>query len=82
MKRVEENIVLLWNQHRRYADREGFCVNDPLLADFGGTRLALMNELLPWIKGVADRGYVGESVPHFAGVCMRAKVNQFLQASQ
>ena len=82
MKWVEENIVLLWNQRRRYADREGFCVHDPLLTDFSGTRLTLMNELSPWIKGVLDRGYVDESVPHFAGVCMRTKVNQFFQASQ
>ena len=37
MKRVEENIVLLRNQHRRHADGERLRMDDPLLADFSGT---------------------------------------------
>ena len=47
MKRVEENIVLLGNQHGRHADREGIRMDDPLLADFSGTWLTLMEVLSP-----------------------------------
>ncbi len=82
MKRVEENIVLLGDQNGRHADRERLCMDDPLLADFSGTLLTLMNELSAGIKGVVGRGYVGEGVPHFTRVRLRAQVDQLFKASQ
>lgn len=82
MKWVDEHIVLLGNQNGGYEDRESLRMDDPLLADFGGTLLALMNVLSPWIKGIVGRGYIGKSVTHFDRVRARAKVDQFFQAGQ
>ena len=82
MKWVEENIILLGNQNGGYADRESLRMDNPLLTDLSGTLLTFMHILSSRIEGIVDRGYVGESVPHFAGVRLRAKMNQFFQTSQ
>lgn len=82
VKGIEEDIVLLGNQHGRNADSESLGMNDPLLADFSGEKFASVNILPLGIEGVVDLGDVRPAIPHFARGRSISEMNQFFQAGK